>query len=86
MRKSEVEDGNPGKSDKEQPGLRQCIAELSRLAAVLGLLSLGTAAIPLGVQLMFQTPSSESELAFLVLLAGLSLGCYWAAYRIAVRR
>lgn len=84
MRKSEVEDGNPGKSDKEQPGLRQCIAELSRLAAVLGLLSLGTAAIPLGVQ----TPSSESELAFLVLLAGLSVahGCYWAAYRIAVRR
>lgn len=54
MRKSEVEDGNPGKSDKEHPGLRQCIAELSRLAAVLGLLSLGTAAIPLGVQLMFQ--------------------------------
>ncbi|SHX97551.1 Uncharacterised protein [Mycobacteroides abscessus subsp. abscessus] len=87
MRKSEAEDGSRGKSDKE-PDLRNRIAEFSALAAVLGLLSLGTAAIPLGVQLMFQTPASEWELALLVLLAGLSVahGCFWAAYRIVVRR
>lgn len=87
MCKSEAEDGSRGKSDKEQPGRGNRIVEFSALAAVLGLLFLGTAAIPLGVQLMFQTPASEWELAFLVLLAGLSVahGCFWAAYRIAFR-
>ena len=87
MCKGEAEDGDPGKPYKE-PGLRNRIAELSALAAVLGLFSLGTAAIPVGVQFMCQTPSSEWELALLFLLTGLSVahGCYWAAYRIAVRK